>query len=202
MTTETEFSRAACIRRIIIENPEITLEELRAKYKEEYKETLPDKIHLLYQEKANVRKKLGCVDLSTLPTHHNRFNLTGFVRDFCVGMTEDDARKFVEYFGFELSSAVYRNGIRAAETQGPTTSFEPDANQNTGSRTRKKGTPGRKKADAVPLPTTPVVVSGYEAIESSLDTLIQQAQSLNDSSLAESLKNARRQVGASILGSH
>lgn len=199
--SETEFSRAACIRRIIVENPEITLEDLRAKYKEEHGDTLPDQVHLLYQERANVRKKLGCVDLSSLPSHHGRFNLTGFVRDFCVGMTEDQARKFVEYFGFEMSYNIYRNAMKQAENGPSIMTFEPDANQNSGPRSRKKGKPGRKKeGDKTVQPV--LTVGTYESIESSLDTLIQQAQGLHDSPLAESLKNARRQVGASILGSN
>lgn len=203
MSDTTKFSRAACIRRIIVENPEITLEELRAKYKEEHGETLPDQVHLLYQERANIRKKLGDIELNTLPTHHGRFNLTGFVRDFCVGMSQDKARKFVEYIGFELSYNIYRNGIKLAERgDSPAvirpTDFEPDANQDSGPRSRKKGKPGRKSQSSV----SPVSTVTYESIESSLDTLIQQAQSLHNSPLAESLKNARRQVGASILGSN
>jgi len=195
----SEFSRSANIRRLVLENPELTLEQLRSLYRERFNETIPDKPHILYQEKSNVRKRLGLEELTSLPQHNGRFNISGFLRDFCASFDEHEAIDFSAYFGIEVSSALYRTAMKLVERgDGPAvikpTDFEPDANQHTGSRTRKKGKPGRKSAKS-DIQTDSVT---YETIEDSLDELIHRSSSLNPK-LVQTLKNARRQVGAIIL---
>jgi len=198
----------AIVRRMILENPEMTFEELCSQY--EGPGSIPDKKRILYQEKTSIRRKLK-INEADLPRHHGRFNISGFIREFCSDMNYNETHRFCSYFGLDVSIGLYKIALQRVKSEPVDDNydeyFEPDANQNTGPRARKKGRRGPKKGGSKQdsgenvVESNDVVLPTYESIENSLDVLIQQAAEIKDSNLVKSLKNARRQAGASILGS-
>lgn len=193
----SEFE-SAVVRRMILENPEITFEELCLQY--DGAGTIPgDRKRIIYQEKTSIRRKLK-VKETHLPRHHGRFNISGFIRDFCSNMNYNEAYRFCAYFGIEVSANLYKSALQTTKIDDHNYDeyFEPDVNQDSGPRARKKG---RSRKSVVQQDSDNVTLPTYESIEDSLDSLIRQATEIKDSDLVKSLKNARRQAGASILGS-
>ena len=211
--TEPELSRAGWIRQQVLQNPNITLEQLQEAYnKTDYpKKDCPKVKQVLYQANNQIRKRWG-VDPADIPRKPNgEINLSAMVRlyidNFGDQGTPADCVAYFATDGLELGSTIFsqiksKNTKQAVKPEQTESEESPDANQETGPRAgaptkrrvkRRGGKRGKVVAEAGSH------LDKYQEIESKLDKLIAEAEEMKAWPLAADLKNARRRAGAGIL---
>lgn len=192
------MSRSGWIRSQLLQNPEITLEQLQKAYDKTkfLKKDRPMSEQLLHQARSQLRGRWE-TPLEELPRKPNgELSVSGFFfLCFKKGHTTYDAsRKYMGADGIEVSKSSYDNAHAAYIKEFGDVEEEPRA-----------GTPGKRKyvrrgkgkrSKRVVETTT---FQEYEKIESQLDGLMAKAEALKDGKLAAVLKQARRQAGAFIV---
>lgn len=203
-----EISRSARLRHLVLENPEIGIEDVNQTFADRYDDKKAFRKQQLYQAKSDVRRRLGIEDFSELPKYNGKFNITGFLRKFFSDVPKEEAISQCEWYGLSISHALHHTAFKSKETETETETAEapewlsPNMNKKSKKKPIRKN-PKKKsqKTQAPQLEMEDSKLVTYEQIESSLDDLLERANSLKDNGLIGTLKNARRHAGAKILSS-
>jgi hypothetical protein len=107
----SELSYAAWMRNQIIQNPDISLEELRKAFEDSNrKEEIPNR-QLLYLAKSRIKKRWG-IDVKEIPRNRDgSLNMSGMIRLFLniqgSDSNEKQAREFFAVDGLKLSEGIF-----------------------------------------------------------------------------------------------
>lgn len=192
------MSRSGWARSQVLQNPEITLEQLQKAYDKTkfLKKDRPTSEQALHQARSQLRGRWE-TPLEELPRKPNgELNVRGFFfLCFKKGHTTHDAsRKYMGADGIEVSKSSYDNAH--ADYIKEFGDVEESRAGTPGKRKYvRRGGKGKRSKRVVETTT----FQEYERIESQLDGLMAKAEALKDGKLAAVLKQARRRAGAFIV---
>lgn len=205
--SSTKVSRLGFVRRMILREHLSTLEQIQDAWKAEgnSESDLPS-LADMRTAKSVLRKKYQVADLSEIPRKTSgKLNVTSMLRMVVEKYPNHDQakiRKMIESDGIQFSNALW-HAVRSNKKFDQDIS-SPDENQNAGPRarrTRRGRKPGRKIKTEVSVQTENSESFGLDLLklEQVLDNMIQTVQGKKYSSLANSLREARRHVCKGIL---
>jgi len=204
MSTETQrgASRSSFIRKSLMKNSEVTLEELQREWMNQgnTEEIKPTDVQ---QAKSIVRRHLGIKDLNEIPRKPNGdLNVTAVLRLVISKHSNEKLAKVKEWLksdGVNFSNGLWHS-VRSSENSKNIDGLDsPDENQDAGPRARRKNV----KSSSNSVSKSPKASEKIDLIqiESMLDEMINSAQEANYSKVAQALREARRHVASGILSS-
>lgn len=220
--TSDSLSRSTYVRRMVLRNPEATLEQIQEAWiKDGNAESDLPKMHDIHVARNVLRRKYQVDEVQEIPRKTNgELNVTGILRLISKNDAEMNlakARRMLESEGITFADALWnvmrhydkKKVGKKSKSRRSNFSVEatdsPDENQNAGPRARRKGRRGRKPGSGR-RGRKPSTMLNNETqsvdllkIEATLDQMIQSVQEASYGEMARALREARRHVSKGIL---
>lgn len=205
--SDESFNRIPWVRSVVIENPDITVEEVQAKWdKEKLPADLRPTMQVVIQAKASVARRWGVSAVAELPRNQRgKINKSAMIRyyldTFGMDSKESAAKEYFEEDGLTLSTGQFSNAKTLHQRRDG--SGELDPNQHTGPRARRISKKGRKpgrKGRRKPKQENEEAVdekATFEHMERQLERLMTKVGRRQN--LRDALRRARRLVSAELV---
>jgi hypothetical protein len=205
--TEKNFERGIALRGLLMKNPTASMDDIRSEWpKHKQLGPLPSKEKfegLVYAARAQVKNHWGVDDIQQL----DGMSMTKMIYRLLTAHPDweyERISKFLAQDGLKILAStfgVYRRDWKKAypaEAAALASTDSPDENQLVGPR---KGKKGRRKKQ-VPVDQQDKAKKAFDVfshIEGELDKMLRDCDTVLDSKLRETLRQARRMAGAKVL---
>lgn len=185
-----EITKSTFVRRLVLRNPNITLDEVEKSWSKLGISTKDKPTqHDIYQAKSVIKKRYGINDIDQIPRKKSgEINITGlmrFLREKNPSITQKECEEILQLDGFSFSKALWSVMLNSDKKKS---SIKPKKNR---SKAKIKSSAEKKQTDY-----------GLIDIETKLDELIDFAKNLNEGEVIRLLKEARRHTSKSILATN
>jgi predicted CopG family antitoxin len=190
------------IRKCIFSKPDITIEELHAKW-DAAKMPVRSKpvVQSLYAQRSGIKTKYGISDLKELPIKPNgEINVSDMIRLLIKKhktATETQIRHWLSLDGIEFSRSLFAQiQSGSVKTDKPKSELEPKASPLPVAEPAPVAAPvaTEKERKELMKAQDAGIADQYLKLEDELDILIERAKELSDSDLVLRLKESRRHV--------